>query len=298
MPAEASDDRARVFAEPVYVEARRVLLDALAALSEHTSALTLVGAQAVYLRVGAGDLAVAPYTTDGDLALDPRHLGPEPELEAAMTAAGFHPRIIGDRREPGIWVTTVEVNGEQFVVPVDLIVPAGIAPPGGTRGARLGLHGNRAARRADGLEAALIDRSPMTITALDPSDGRTATINVAGVAALLVAKAHKIRDRVASGRPGRVGDKDGADVVRMMQGSSPRRVVSAFRELMADEIAGPASRTALEYLDELFGRAGRPGIQMAARALSIAMNESEVEGLCVAYVRALRDAIPGERHTP
>ena len=55
--------------DDVYVAARRVLLDALEALGPHRVAVTLVGAQAVYLRVGDADIAVAPSTTDGDLAL-------------------------------------------------------------------------------------------------------------------------------------------------------------------------------------------------------------------------------------
>ena len=47
--------------DPEYIAARRVLLDALEALGENRKALVLVGAQAIYLHVGEGDLAVAPY---------------------------------------------------------------------------------------------------------------------------------------------------------------------------------------------------------------------------------------------
>jgi hypothetical protein len=75
--------------DPRYVQARRVLLDVLSALEDHAHAIIITGAQAVYLRAGATDLAVAPYTTDGDLAVDPRLLGEEPMLEAAMTRAGL-----------------------------------------------------------------------------------------------------------------------------------------------------------------------------------------------------------------
>ncbi len=57
--------------ESEYVIARRVLRDALTALRAHLDALVIVGTQAVYLQVGEGDLAVAPYTTDGDLAVEP-----------------------------------------------------------------------------------------------------------------------------------------------------------------------------------------------------------------------------------
>src|SRR4249920_2596028 len=63
---------------PEYVEARRVLLDALEALGPHRAAVVLAGAQAVYLRTGPSSLAIAEHTTDGDLAVDPRLLEDAP----------------------------------------------------------------------------------------------------------------------------------------------------------------------------------------------------------------------------
>lgn len=69
--------------DEIYVLARGVLLDALQALGSHADAIVVVGAQALYLRVGESDLAVAPYTEDGDLALDPAHLAEIPPVEAA-----------------------------------------------------------------------------------------------------------------------------------------------------------------------------------------------------------------------
>ncbi len=60
------------------VIARQVLLDALQALHAHRPALVVVGAQAVYLHTGSGDLAIAAYTFDGDLALDPTLLDDDP----------------------------------------------------------------------------------------------------------------------------------------------------------------------------------------------------------------------------
>jgi hypothetical protein len=57
--------------EPQYALARRALLDALDALGDQRAAVILVGAQAIYLHTGEGDIGVAPFTTDGDLALVP-----------------------------------------------------------------------------------------------------------------------------------------------------------------------------------------------------------------------------------
>ena len=77
--------------DPTYLEARRVLLDALDALQDQLSAVILVGAQAIYLHTGAGDLAAAPYTSDADLALNRLRLTDDPRLEQLMRAAGFVP---------------------------------------------------------------------------------------------------------------------------------------------------------------------------------------------------------------
>lgn len=273
--------------DPQYVEARRVLLDALTALAPHGSAFVVAGAQAVYLRTGDADIAVAPYTTDGDLALDPSQLGDNPDLEAAMTSAGFHLLLVDGHVEPGIWLAPAEVGGNEFFVPIDLIVPEGAATGTGRRGARLGTHGKRAARRARGLEAALVDRSPMTIAALDPGDARSIEAEVAGAAALLVAKAHKLHDRLERGREDRLEDKDAADVLRLMQTTSPTDVGATFVMLFEDPVAGEPSRDALAHLDELFGRRGRPGIVMAARALRIAIPAERVEAIAVAYTETL-----------
>ena len=122
--------------EPVLVDARRALLDALDALSGHLDRIVLVGAQATYLHTDEVTLGVALYTKDADVALVPP-LAAEPEIENAMRGAGFHH---GD--QPGIWL---DETGQ-----VDLLVPEGLAPPGGRRGARLTGHGNRAARKVPG----------------------------------------------------------------------------------------------------------------------------------------------------
>lgn len=91
--------------DPEYVAARRVLLDALDALGAQRRAVVLVGAQAIYLRVGESDLAVAPHTTDGDLAVDPRALHDEPDLGGALRGAGFRLAIT-----PGSWTRDEEAR--------------------------------------------------------------------------------------------------------------------------------------------------------------------------------------------
>ncbi len=273
--------------DPRYVAARRVLLDALQALAPHGPAAIVAGAQAVYLRTGDADLAVAPFTTDGDLALDPAVLGDDPALEAAMRAAGFTLSLIDGHVEPGIWIATTAVEGREIVVPVDLIVPEAAAPPGGRRSGRLPGHDRRATRRAVGLEAALVDHSTMAISALDPNDQRVIDVEVAGVAALLVAKAHKLHDRLEREQVDRLVDKDASDVVRLMQTDQVADVAATMRALLTDPRAGAVTASALAHLREAFGRRGRPGIAMATRALRLALAPEPIEALCVAYMAQL-----------
>ena len=68
----------------LYTVARAVLLDALDALNEQRDAVVLVGAQAIYLHTGDADIAVPPFTSDGDLAIEPSRLKNEPKLAAAI----------------------------------------------------------------------------------------------------------------------------------------------------------------------------------------------------------------------
>jgi hypothetical protein len=150
--------------DPIYVGARRVLLDALQALGPHREAIVLVGAQAIYLHTGEGDLALAPYTTDADLALAPADVKETPRIDDLLVAAGFT-----RTDQPGSW------RSHDLVV-VDLMVPAALAGTG-SRGARLGPHGKYAARKAKGLEAALIERAKLDVGALDPASIRQLLAN-------------------------------------------------------------------------------------------------------------------------
>lgn len=170
------------------VEARAEVLDAVEALSAHRESVILVGAQAVYLRTGSASFALAEATKDSDFAIDARTLGGAPLLEEAMTKAGFV--LNTSSNQPGAWLS-------RRGIPVDLMVPEHLAGRGGRRGARIPPHDNRAARRAVGLEASVVDQSPVKVESLD-GDGRSAVVNVAGPAALLVAKLHKLGERTTT----------------------------------------------------------------------------------------------------
>lgn len=269
-------------AADLLVRACSVLLDALDALREHNDAIIVIGAQAVYLRTGGIDVALAEATKDSDVAVDPRLLADDPRLEVAMRAAGFMPSVNG---QPGAWISP---DG----IPVDLMVPESLAGPG-TRGARIPPHDKRATRRARGLEAALVDFDEIEVTALDPNDRRTTKVKVAGAAALLVAKLHKIGERVDT--PNRLNDKDAHDAYRILRAIETDILSLAFTRLLADELSGGATREALVYLAELFAADPEAtGAMMAGRAEEVVGDPAQVSAAVAILSGDLLDAL-GER---
>ncbi len=224
--------------EPIYIAARRVLLDALEALAPQIDAVIVVGAQAVYMRTGDADIAAAPYTSDADLALEPSQLVDAPRVEELMRTAGFS--IKGN--QPGAWAVLVTVEGRPTTIPVDLMVADALSPKEGKRAARIPPHDKMTARKAVGLEAAVIDDDVIEVVSLDSSDLRRFNVRVAGSTALLIAKLHKLGERVAAGRADRIADKDAGDAYRIMQATPSRIVTDRLRALLADDMAAPTRR--------------------------------------------------------
>jgi hypothetical protein len=123
--------------------ARTVLLDGLTALRDHLPAITVVGAQAVYLRTQEVRLATAAYTSDGDLGLDPSALADAPLIEERLRAAGFELML---DHQPGLWARTEVINGVTAQVELDLLVGESMAG-GGKRSADIRPHNRMTARR-------------------------------------------------------------------------------------------------------------------------------------------------------
>lgn len=268
------------------IAARRVLLDALTALTDQRDALTIVGAQAVYLRTQNAGLRSAAYTSDGDISIDPLVLDDHPLLEQALQAAGF---TLLNPRQPGLWARKEQVGGTAVDIEVDLLVPEKLAPRPGRRSAHMPPHDKLATRRVPGLEVAAADRSLMTVTSLQPADTRAVKVHVAGPVALLVAKAFKIRDRLAQAadKPARLTHKDAGDVIRIMRSIPADEVAASFRQMQADQRVGDTAREGLDLLHSLFGAAATPGVDMAVQALAGDMLEHRIRALSPAYLRAL-----------
>jgi hypothetical protein len=273
--------------DPLYVLARRVLLDALEALGPQRDAVILAGAQAVYLHTGPAGLAVPEYTTDADIAFNPGLLSEKPRLGEMLLKAGFR----SDPANVGTWLTTKTFEGREVDVMLDLLVPEAVGGPG-RRGARLGPHGNRAARKVKGLEAALVDNAKMPIAAFEITDRRAYGISVAGPVALLIAKLHKIADR--GGETGRSQDKDALDVLRLLRSADADRLVRVFRRVTADKIAGGTSREAVGFLERLFGKPDSAGSRMAARAAEPMEAAGTTAASCAALTEDLLKALRGK----
>lgn len=92
----------------------------------------------------------------------------------------------------------------------------------------------------------------MRIPSLDPhADPRITTVRVAGPAALLIAKCHKIADRLISGDRGqshRIKPKDCGDVIRIMRSpSSPTVIGTQLAALATDPACGLSVTKGVEY---------------------------------------------------
>jgi hypothetical protein len=269
------------------VVARRVLLDAVVALADHRDAVVLVGAQAVYLRTREADLTVALYTADGDLGLDPTRLGADPRLEQAMSGAGFSRQREGGQSQPGTWFRTEVVGQTTAAIAVDLLVPASLAA-GGRRSATLPPHDSHAARRVPGLEAAIVDNSVLQVASLEPDvDHRSLPLQVAGIPALIIAKAWKLGERLEEPDARRAEAKDAGDLYRLMSTSDTDEVSTTLVALLDDDVAGDATATGLNYLVRFFGRRALPGIQLAQRALATAEDPDRIADLMTTYISLL-----------
>ena len=253
-------------ADPNYVRARSGLLDALAALGPLRAAAVLVGAQAVYeyVRDQAGDFGVPPFTLDADLALIPELLVDDPKVIDAMGSAGY-----AAAAQPGIYRRD---DGVQ----VDLLVPESVG--GGER---------RGARQVHGLEGALVSRRPVIISALAPGDERTYEISVAGPAALLVAKTHKLAERIDANDIRRISNKDAFDIFRLLRAVDTDELTAEIRFLEGEAISATVAAEAMVRFRELFGTPTAAGTQLVAEHVAGIENRDVIIASSVALSEAL-----------
>ena len=265
-----------------YIDARETLLDAVEALGAHSDAAILVGAQAVYAHTeGENDrFPISPFTYDADLALDPELLADSPALVEAMSRAGFH---LGD--QPGLY-------SREGRAQVDLLVPEAVGGPG-RRGARLGPHGNRAAMKVRGLERALVSNRIRKIASLSPNAARSCLLKVAGPAALVVSKVHKIADRLEDTDLRRQEQlhKDAFDIYRLLRATDTAELASEFELLRSHEISSRVTTEALSMFESLFGSRSDMGTILLIRSLGALEDSAFIIESSVALSRDMLGAV-------
>ncbi len=267
---------------------RRLLIETIEALGPFASSVTVIGAHAVHVWVqqawGPIDMEA---TRDGDVVLNPVFVADSPKLVDLMSSIGVVPAL-PDR--PGIYGYASETGlpWEQRIT-VDLIVPETYAGPG-RRSARMpGQPG--AVSRARGLELALWDRHLTPLATVD-APARSIDAHVAGPAALLIAKAHKVRERVEqfTSRPDRLRPKDSGDVALLMMVASAASIVEAMSagirkhpEIREAVVIGASS------LVELYAQPDSITRYHAADALAARFDEATVHTAIETWLSGFQD---------
>jgi len=146
-------------------------------------------------------------------------------------------------------------------------------------------------RRARGIEATLVDNSKMVIRAIDvANDSREFVVAVAGPAALLVAKLHKIHDRIDT--PSRSDNKDAHDLYRLLRAVETPVFVDAIGRLLSDAVSVEVTRDALGQLRDLFARgAGARGSLMAGAAEELVGDPAAVSESVALLAQDLLEAL-------
>jgi hypothetical protein len=143
-------------------------------------------------------------------------------------------------------------------------------------------------RLVRGLDGALVDADVVRLGSLDGTDSRWFEVRVAGPAALLVAKVHKIDDRQGTGRQ---SDKDALDALRLLRGTDTDDLAARFRSLLDDSKSAEFAEAAVTLLRTQFGTRGGVGIEMATRSAGPLADADELAGSSLALADDLLDAL-------
>ncbi|HST54286.1 MAG TPA: hypothetical protein VLJ42_00120 [Solirubrobacteraceae bacterium] len=134
----------------------------------------------------------------------------------------------------------------------------------------------------------------MSIPALDPSDPRNHTINVAGPAALLIAKLHKLAERRED--TSRLIDKDAHDIYRLLVAIPTQTLAQRITDLRQNHISGATTEQAIVFLSRLFAAGPEAlGPLMAGRAEILVGSPVTVSAATYMLARDLHVAIERDR---
>jgi hypothetical protein len=173
------------------IRSRRLLLESIKALEQFIDAITVIGAHAVHVwaQEAWGPIEMEA-TRDADVSINPSFVTTDQKIIEALAGIGLVPAL---RDRPGIYGFESESDLPlKARTTFDLLVPEAYAG-GGRRAAHITGQKN-AAGRALGLELTPWDRKLVELSTVDEPVEK-ALVNVAGPAALLVAKAYKVHER-------------------------------------------------------------------------------------------------------
>ena len=138
-----------------------------------------------------------------------------------------------------------------------------------------------------------MDFGSIEITSLELIDTRSIIVNVAGEAALLVAKLHKLGDRL--NEPKRLEAKDVGDIYRLFDAVAPDEMRARLKVLLADERSATTTLTALKYAEVLFGTPSGIGVKLGVEALRAVIPEATVSAFLTGYWKTLDPLIRLDR---
>jgi hypothetical protein len=161
----------------------------------------------------------------------------------------------------------------------------------GVRAGQIPPHGKNTARITAGLEPALVDYAAHRLTALDPSDNRQFDLRVAGPAALLIAKAIKIEERLADadgGKSTRLKEKDALDMFRLLQAIETEDLVQGVRLHLADDQARAVTVRGLKVMET---HGSTPRSQLPVLAAQAGAGDVTIAPSFVALTQDLLNAV-------
>jgi hypothetical protein len=263
---------------------RRTLVEAVTALQALSPvAFVLVGAHAVYLRAPENELGLPAFTFDGDVVVNPTQIPRSRAVRACLEQVGFDLRD----RHSGLYERPGADPDMRRATRIDVFVPAAFEYAWSADG-----YDARAAMVQPGLEACLVDCSPMELMTLDDGGVRlSATVHVAGIVALLAAKGWKIGERYEQG-PEAFADvrKDIGDVYRLLQTSDPDENAATLRVLRDNRRISESVRTGAHYLRQLC-TGGGPGLRAFSELLGHSAGERRASASLAALVEEFVEAV-------
>ena len=145
--------------------------------------------------------------------------------------------------------------------------------------------------RARGLEGALVSRSAMAIGGLAAEDHRSLDLQVAGPAALLVAKIHKLADRANEQGSPRLNNKDAFDVYRLLVAIPAQELAEETTVLLGNGLSQEVTEEALADFGGLFGTETGTGTELVVDHVGPLEDPAFIAASVVALRQDFLDAV-------